>query len=126
MLIRRSTTVGESWDDVNWDGEGHQTCINQELGTFCHILYPCMVTVVGRRIAARSCTHWVLKPSVDQGTFQDTVARMFWVSLLAVFSDFTCFLLCCIILILSYTQEHFCLVEDVSLDAANIVFDKAA
>jgi hypothetical protein len=51
---------------------------------------------------------------------------MFCVSLLDIFSNFTCFLLCCTILILSYRQEHFRLVEDVSLESANIVFDKAA
>jgi hypothetical protein len=37
-----------------------------------------------------------------------------------------CFLFCCTILILSYTQEHFHLVEGVSLEAANIVFNEAA
>jgi hypothetical protein len=51
---------------------------------------------------------------------------MFWVSVLAISSNFTCFLLCCTILILSYTSEHFCLAEGVSLEKANIVFDKAA
>jgi hypothetical protein len=50
---------------------------------------------------------------------------MFWVSLLAIFSKFTYFLLCCLLLILSYTQEHFYFVEGVSLEMANIVFDKA-
>jgi hypothetical protein len=49
---------------------------------------------------------------------------MFWVSLLAIFSNFTCFLLCCIILFLSCTQEHFCLAEGINLETANIVFDK--
>jgi hypothetical protein len=50
---------------------------------------------------------------------------MFWVSLLAIFLNFNCFLLCGVILILSYMQEHFRLVEGVSLETANIVFDKA-
>jgi hypothetical protein len=35
--------VGESWEDVNWDNIGRHTCVNQELGTFCHLLYPGMV-----------------------------------------------------------------------------------
>jgi hypothetical protein len=83
-----------------------------------------MGTVAGQRIAARSWTHWALKPYDDQGTFQDAVAKMFWVSLLAIFSDFTCFLLFCATLILSYMHEHFSLVEGVSLDSVNIVFDK--
>jgi hypothetical protein len=48
------------------------------------------------------------------------------VSLLAIFSNFTCFLLCCVILILFYPQEHFCLAEDISLEVANIVFTKVA
>jgi hypothetical protein len=49
---------------------------------------------------------------------------MFWVNLLATFSNFTYFLLCCAILILSYPQEHFCLVYEVSIEMANIIFDK--
>jgi hypothetical protein len=58
-----------------------------------------------------------------QGTFQDVVAKMFWVSLLAIFSNFICLLLYCAILILSYTQDHFCLAKGVSMEMANIVFD---
>jgi hypothetical protein len=50
---------------------------------------------------------------------------MFWMSLLAIFSNFTCFLLCCAILILSCMQEHFHLAEGVSIKAANIFFNKA-
>jgi hypothetical protein len=58
--------VGEhQWEDINWSGEGHRTCINTELGTFCQLLYPDMVTVGGRRYAARSWTQWVLKPYAD-------------------------------------------------------------
>jgi hypothetical protein len=48
------------------------------------------------------------------------------VSLLAIFSNFNYFLLCCTILILSWTQEHFHLAEGVSEEMANIVFNKAA
>jgi hypothetical protein len=51
--------------------------------------------------------------------------KMFWVSLLATFSNFNCFLLCCAILILSYTQEHFYLAEGISKEMENIVFNKA-
>jgi hypothetical protein len=51
---------------------------------------------------------------------------MFWVSLVAIFFNFTHIMLCCAILILCCTQEHFCLAESVSLESANIVFDKAA
>jgi hypothetical protein len=66
----------------------------------------------------------VLKPYADQGTFHDAVTKMFWVSLLATFLNFTCFLLCCTILILSCMQDHFRLAESISMDMANIVFDK--
>jgi hypothetical protein len=52
--------------------------------------------------------------------------KMFWVSLLATFSNFNCFLLCFTILILSYTHEHFRLAEGVSAEIANIVFGKVA
>jgi hypothetical protein len=85
-----------------------------------------MVTVAGRQVGARSWTHWALKPYADQDTFDDGVVKMFWVSLLAIFSNFTCILLCCTILILSCTQEHFHLVEDVCLESANIALDKVA
>jgi hypothetical protein len=71
--------VGQSWEDVNWDDEGHRTCVNQELGTFCHLLYTGVVIVAGQQIVAWSCTHWALKPYADQGSFQDAVAKMFWV-----------------------------------------------
>jgi hypothetical protein len=74
--------VGDrSWEDVNWNGEGHRTCINMDLGTFCRLLYPGMVNVKGQRQVARSWDHWALKNYVDQGTCQDGVTHMFWVSL---------------------------------------------
>jgi hypothetical protein len=74
--------VGErQWEDVNWNDEGHHTCINTELGTFYRLLYPGMVTVGGRRQAARSWTHWALKSYVNQGFCQDGMAHMFCVSL---------------------------------------------
>jgi hypothetical protein len=28
------------WEDINWNGLGHRTCVNTELGTFCRLLYP--------------------------------------------------------------------------------------
>jgi hypothetical protein len=46
--------VGESWEDVNWDGIRHRTCVNQELGTFCRLLYLGMVKIADRGIAAQS------------------------------------------------------------------------
>jgi outer membrane protein assembly factor BamA len=36
------------WEDVNWNGEGHRSYINMELGTYCQLMYPGMVTVHGR------------------------------------------------------------------------------
>jgi hypothetical protein len=42
--------MGESWEDVNSDGIVHRTCINQELGMFCHLLYPGVVTADGQRV----------------------------------------------------------------------------
>jgi hypothetical protein len=74
--------VGErQWEDVNWDGEGHHTCINTELGTFCQLLYPGMVIVGGRQQVARTRDHWALKSYADQSTCQDGVVYMFWVCL---------------------------------------------
>jgi hypothetical protein len=43
------------WEDVNWDGEQHRTCINTELGTFCRLLYTSMVTAGGQ--PTTDCTH---------------------------------------------------------------------
>jgi hypothetical protein len=86
--------MGESWEDVNWDGVGHRTYVNEELGTFCCLLYPGMVTAGDRRVAAQSWTHWALNPYTDQGTIQDAVVKKFLASLLATFSNFNCFLLC--------------------------------
>jgi hypothetical protein len=40
-----------------------------------------MVTVGGRQQATRTWDHWALKSYTDQGTCQDGVAHMFWVSL---------------------------------------------
>jgi hypothetical protein len=80
--------VGEGWEDVNWDGVGHGTCINRELGTFVHLLYPGMVTVTGRWIVVWSWTHWALKPHTDQDTFQDgvsTIPRYFQILLVSYF-----------------------------------------
>jgi hypothetical protein len=31
--------VGMNCEDVDWDGVGHRTCINQELGMFCAFPY---------------------------------------------------------------------------------------
>jgi hypothetical protein len=79
MMIR---PVGErQWEDVNWDDEGHRTCINAELGTFYRLLYPDMVTVGSRQQAEHTWNHWMLKPYANLGTYQDGVAHMFWVSL---------------------------------------------
>jgi hypothetical protein len=66
--------MGESWEEVDWDIEGHH--VNQELGMFCHLLYPGMVTVASRWIVERSWTQWALKPYTDQGSFQDAVAKI--------------------------------------------------
>jgi hypothetical protein len=41
-----------------------------------------MVTVADRWIAEWSWIHWALKHYADQGSFQDAVVKMFWVSLL--------------------------------------------
>jgi hypothetical protein len=74
--------VGEhQWEDVNWDSEGHRTCINMELGTFCRLLYPGMVILGTRQQAARTWDHWSWKPYADHGTCQDGMAHMFWESL---------------------------------------------
>jgi hypothetical protein len=70
--------VGDySWEDVNWNGEGHRTYINVELEAFCRLLYPDMVTVGGQLQAARTWDHWALKMYADQGSCQDDVAHMF-------------------------------------------------
>jgi hypothetical protein len=69
--------MGKSWEDVDSDGVGHRTYIKQELDIFCRLLYLGVVTADDRWVAARSCNHWGLKSYVNQGTFQDMVAKMF-------------------------------------------------
>jgi hypothetical protein len=32
------------WEDVNWNGRGHRTCVVMELGTFYRLLYPTWFT----------------------------------------------------------------------------------
>jgi hypothetical protein len=59
-----------------------------ELDTYCLLLYPGMVTVGGRRQAARSWTHRALKPYANQGSCQDGVAHMFYISLVDNFPIF--------------------------------------
>jgi hypothetical protein len=74
--------VGDhSWENINWDGQGHRMCINMELGIFCRLLYHGMVNVKGQQLAACSWDHWALKNYANQGTYEDGVAHMFWVSL---------------------------------------------
>jgi hypothetical protein len=47
--------VGEHlWEDVNWNGQGHRSCANTELRTFCRLLYPGMFPWA---IDERLCTH---------------------------------------------------------------------
>jgi hypothetical protein len=36
------------WEDLNWNGEGHRTCINTEVETSSRLLYPGMVAVGGQ------------------------------------------------------------------------------
>ena len=74
-----------AWLEVNWDGTGHRTPVNTELGTICRYCYPGMVSVGGRQVAAHSWSHWGLKQYADQGSFQEAVWNMFWVSTLAKF-----------------------------------------
>jgi hypothetical protein len=38
----------EKFDKTYWNDEGHRTCINTELWTFCQLLYPGMVTMGGQ------------------------------------------------------------------------------
>jgi hypothetical protein len=52
-----------------------------ELGTFCRLLYPGKVTVGSQQHAAHTLDQWTLKPYTDQGTCQDGMVYMFWVTL---------------------------------------------
>jgi hypothetical protein len=58
--------VGElQWEDVNWNGQGHRSCVNMELWTFCWLLCPDIVVVGGQREAVCSWTHWELRQYTD-------------------------------------------------------------
>jgi hypothetical protein len=88
--------VGErQWKDINWNGQGHRSCANMELGTFCQLLYPDMVHVGDRWEVAHSWTHWALRQYVDQGSFQNVVKKMFWVSLVDKFQILFVFIFTC-------------------------------
>jgi hypothetical protein len=41
-------------EDVKWNGKGHRTVVNMELGTMCRYLYSVMVFVHGCEEVARS------------------------------------------------------------------------
>jgi hypothetical protein len=74
--------VGErQWEDINWNEQGHRSCVNMELETFCCLLYPDMVFVRGRRVATRSWIHCMFRQYADQGSFLDVVVKMFWLNL---------------------------------------------
>jgi hypothetical protein len=40
--------MGDCWEDVNWEGEGHRTCVIQELGTLCRLLYLGIFTIASK------------------------------------------------------------------------------
>jgi hypothetical protein len=52
-----------------------------------------MVPVDGRQEVARSWTQWGLRQYTDQGSFQDVMAKMLWVSLVDKFQILIVFLL---------------------------------
>jgi hypothetical protein len=59
--------VGErQWEDINWNGQGHRSCANMELETFCQLLYPDMVHVGDRWEVAHLWTQWALRQYVDK------------------------------------------------------------
>jgi hypothetical protein len=70
----------KTWKDVDWDGHGHRSIINTDLGTICHYMYPGMVSVIDLMRAAGSWDDWGCKTYADQGSCQDAVWRKFWVS----------------------------------------------
>jgi hypothetical protein len=67
-------------EDIDWDGCGHRSIINTNLGIICHYMYPDMVSVGGLMRAACFWDDWGCKTYVDQGSYQDAVWSKFWVS----------------------------------------------
>jgi hypothetical protein len=49
------------------------------------LMYPVMITVGDRQQVAHSWTHRALKPYANQGSYQNGMAHMFWVSVVANF-----------------------------------------
>jgi hypothetical protein len=68
------------YKDVDWDGHGHHSIINTDLGTICRYMYPGMVSVGGLMRAAHCRDNWGCKTYADQGSCHDAVWRKFWVS----------------------------------------------
>jgi hypothetical protein len=67
------------------DIQGHCTPVNKELGTFRRSLYQEMVFVSSHREVARFWDHLALKQYIDEDSFQEVVARMFWLSIVSKF-----------------------------------------
>jgi hypothetical protein len=70
----------KTWKDADWDGRGHHSIINTNLGTICHYMYPGMVSMGSLMRVARSWDDWGRKTYTDLGSCQDAVWRKFWVS----------------------------------------------
>jgi hypothetical protein len=136
-MLSPSSTCHELWEPncykaSGWELRGHQlgrcwTPYLHQQGVG-YVLSSTVTRYVYSRRSLSSCM--VLDPLGTEavhwpGHLLGAVAKMFWVSLLTTFSNFTYLFLCCTILILSCTHEHFHLAEAVSIEMANIVFDKA-
>jgi hypothetical protein len=67
----------KTWKDADWDGRGHRSIINTDLGTIYHYMYPGMVSVGGLMRAACSWDNWGHKTYADQCSHQDAIWRKF-------------------------------------------------
>jgi hypothetical protein len=83
------------WEDINWNGQRHRSCVNTELGTFCRLLCSGMVPAGDRQEGARLWTHWTLRQYADCGSFHDVMKKMFAVSLVDKFEILIVFTFTC-------------------------------
>jgi hypothetical protein len=76
--------------------------------------------------AAHTLDQWTLKPYTDQGTCQDGMVYMFWVTLVDNFQILIAFLLLHANLILFCIPEYNRLADGISEDEANLIFNNAS
>jgi hypothetical protein len=70
-------------------------CVNMVLGPFVDFCTPAWFTWAAEEKLHALWMHWVLRQYADQGSFEDVVAKIFWISLVDKFQILIVFTLAC-------------------------------